>query len=150
MASEFIFVYGTLRKETATSMYRVLARYCEYFSEGYIQGRLYEIDSYPGVIESDNPNERVKGELYRLNDCKHVLSQLDEYEECSDAYPQPHEYVRKQVLVSLEGGGSVMAWVYIYNKDVSSHQLIESGDYLEFYSANIERNTLTKPSKRTP
>ncbi len=95
MSNEFIFVYGTLRKETATAMYHVLARYCEYFSDGYMQGKLYEVDGYPGAIESDDPDNKVQGELYKIVSPELVLPQLDEYEECTDKYPQPHEYVRK-------------------------------------------------------
>jgi gamma-glutamylcyclotransferase (GGCT)/AIG2-like uncharacterized protein YtfP len=51
MAIEFIFVYGTLRKEAATNMYSVLARHCEYFSDGYFYGKLYEVNNYPAAIE---------------------------------------------------------------------------------------------------
>jgi gamma-glutamylcyclotransferase (GGCT)/AIG2-like uncharacterized protein YtfP len=40
MAIEFIFVYGTLRKETATNMNALLSRYGNYFSDGYLQGTL--------------------------------------------------------------------------------------------------------------
>ena len=111
MDNEFIFVYGTLRKEIATNMYHVLAYHCEYFFNGHMQGKLYEVNGYPGVIESDNPSDKVYGELYRIVDSELVLTQLDEYEECTDKYPEPHEYIRKKLLISLSGGVSVPAWV---------------------------------------
>lgn len=44
--------------------------------------------------------------------------------------PHPHEYSRKQLSIELIGGGSVVAWVYLYNHDVSKLQQILSGDYL--------------------
>ena len=65
-----------------------------------------------------------------MHDRKPVLAWLDEYEECSDSFPLPHEYSRKQLSIELVGGGSVFAWVYLYNHDVSKLQLIISGDYL--------------------
>lgn len=135
MAIEFIFVYGTLRKETATSMYHMLARHCEYFSDGHMQGKLYEVNGYPGAIESDNPNDKVYGELYRIVSNGLVLPELDEYEECTDQYPEPHEYIRKKLPISLFGGGSTTAWVYVFNHDVSNLMQIESGDYLNYLNA---------------
>ena len=130
MAPEFIFVYGTLRKKIASNMHHVLAGHCEYFSDGAMQGTLYEVCGYPGAVESGDANDKVSGELYKMLDRKLVLDRLDEYEECSDRFPMP-EYSRKQLLIELIGGSdSVVAWVYLYNHDVSKLQQIISGDYL--------------------
>ncbi len=131
-AIEFIFVYGTLRQKSVTSMSRMLARHCEYVSDAYMQGKLYEVKGYPGAIESDHPNDKVYGELYKIPGSGLVLAELDEYEECTDQHPQPHEYIRKKRPISLFGGGSVTAWVYVFNHDVSQLMKIESGDYLNY------------------
>jgi gamma-glutamylcyclotransferase (GGCT)/AIG2-like uncharacterized protein YtfP len=130
MAAEFVFVYGTLRKQMASDMYHVLARYCDYFSDGVMRGKLYEVCGYPGAIESGDANDKVSGELYKMHDPKLVLAQLDEYEECSDRFPIPHEYSRKRLSIELGCGDSVVAWVYLYNHDVSKLQQLFSGDYL--------------------
>ena len=130
MASEFIFVYGTLRKALVSSMAHVLTRHCEYVSLGEIQGRLYDLGQYPGAIESLNLGERVKGEIYRITHPELALPVLDDYEECSDDYPQPHEYLRRKITVRLPTGEGVLAWVYLYNHDVSSLTRIELGDYV--------------------
>ena len=130
MAAEFIFVYGTLRKQMASDMHHVLAKHCDYFSDGVMHGRLYEVCGYPGAIESSDTKDKVSGELYKMHDRKLVLARLDEYEECSDRFPMPHEYSRKPVAIELSGGDSVVAWVYLYNHDVSKLQQIFSGDYL--------------------
>ncbi len=130
MTNEFIFVYGSLRKEAASSMYYILARHCQFFAEGYLQGKLYEVDGYPGAIESLGQNDKVFGELYRINSRELVFSALDDYEECAAHYPEPHEYERKQVPISLFEGGSITAWVYLFNYNVSNLIQIESGDYL--------------------
>jgi gamma-glutamylcyclotransferase (GGCT)/AIG2-like uncharacterized protein YtfP len=129
-ATEFIFVYGTLLKQMASSMYDVLAGYSEFFSVGAMRGILYEVSGYPGAIESREGNDKVFGELYKMLDQKLVLARLDDYEECSDKFPVPHEYIRKQLSIELSGGGSVVAWVYLYNHDVSKLQQIMSGNYL--------------------
>jgi gamma-glutamylcyclotransferase (GGCT)/AIG2-like uncharacterized protein YtfP len=129
VAPEFIFVYGTLRKQIASDMHLVLAKHCEYFSEGVMQGTLYEVYGYPGAIESSDANDKVFGELYEMLDRKRVLALLDEYEECSDNFSMPHEYSRKPISIELTGGGSVVAWVYLYNHDASNLRQIISGVY---------------------
>jgi gamma-glutamylcyclotransferase (GGCT)/AIG2-like uncharacterized protein YtfP len=129
VAPEFIFVYGTLRKQMASDMHRVLANHCEYFSDGVMQGTLYEVCGYPGAIGSSDANDKVFGELYKMLDRKRVLALLDEYEECSESFSMPHEYSRKPISIELIGGGSVVAWVYLYNHDVSNLQQIISGVY---------------------
>ena len=130
MAAEFIFVYGTLRKQMASDMHHVLARHCDYFSDGVMRGKLYEVCGYPGAIESGDANDKVSGELYKMHDPKLVLARLDDYEECSDRFPMPQEYSRKRLSIELGCGDSVVAWVYLYNHDVSKLQQIFSGDYL--------------------
>jgi len=129
MATEFIFVYGTLRKQIASSNHHLLANHCAYFSEGVMSGKLYEVCGYPGAIESSDANHKVFGELYKMLDQQSLLERLDEYEECSDRFPVPHEYSRKQRSIELVSGDSVVAWVYLYNHDVSTRQQIISGDY---------------------
>lgn len=131
MPLELLFVYGTLRRQIASNMQQVLADYCEYYSYGVMRGKLYEVRGYPGAIESSNANDKVFGELHGILDRQRVLAQLDDYEECSNKFPRPHEYIRKQLSVELIGGGATMAWVYLYNRDVSKLRQIVSGDYLK-------------------
>ena len=133
MSCRFIFVYGTLRKEISSSMYHVLTSHSEYYGDGFIQAKLYEIDEYPGAIETENQESKVKGELYKIINEAQLLSKLDEYEESSNNFPQPHEYVRKKLPVSLINGGKVMAWVYFFNHDTSNFTQIMSGDYLSYF-----------------
>jgi gamma-glutamylcyclotransferase (GGCT)/AIG2-like uncharacterized protein YtfP len=130
VATEFIFVYGTLRKQIASSKQYLLANYCAYFSAGVMSGKLYEVCGYPGAIESSDAGHKVFGDLYKILDQQSLLERLDEYEECSDRFPVPHEYSRKQRSIELVSGDSVVAWVYLYNYDVSTLQQIISGDYL--------------------
>jgi gamma-glutamylcyclotransferase (GGCT)/AIG2-like uncharacterized protein YtfP len=129
---EFIFVYGTLRSRTASRMRETLMLHCEYFSDGHMQGKLYEVGHYPGAVESQFSVDRVYGELYRIVDNDSVLTRLDDYEECTDHFPEPHEYIRNQIPITLAGGDTVIAWAYIYNRDISQLKHINSGDYLTY------------------
>jgi gamma-glutamylcyclotransferase (GGCT)/AIG2-like uncharacterized protein YtfP len=117
MRTAFIFVYGTLRKAINHSHHEVLARHSDYIAEGYFQGKLYEVNAYPAVIESDNPQDKVYGELYKMQNSDLVLSALDVYEECTEQFPKLHEYYRKKLPITLLKGNNISAWVYIFNHD---------------------------------
>ncbi|MEY3760929.1 MAG: hypothetical protein RIR39_2420 [Pseudomonadota bacterium] len=93
-------------------------------------GKLYEVRGYPGAIESSDANHKVFGELYKILDQQPLLECLDGYEECSDRFPMPQEYSRKQCSIELVSGDSIVAWVYLYNHDVSKLRQIISGDYI--------------------
>jgi gamma-glutamylcyclotransferase (GGCT)/AIG2-like uncharacterized protein YtfP len=133
MAIEFIFVYGTLRRETATNMNDVLIRYSDYFSAGYLQGKLYEVNGYPAAIESNNPQDKVYGEIYKIRNSCLLLPELDTYEECTQQFPEPHEYIRKKLTITLFDGSYISAWVYIFNHNVENLIPISSGDYINYF-----------------
>lgn len=125
---DLLFIYGTLRRGHA--MHRLLDG-CVPHAPGRIGGRLYAVAGYPGLVLSDQPDERVVGELVQMPDPDAALSRLDAYEECSPAFPEPHEYVRTLLPIELESGGTVQAWVYLYNHAVDGLPLIASGDFLQ-------------------
>ena len=127
---EYIFVYGTLRKDSPQPMARLLVSHSQYIGEASIQGALYDLGRYPGVLE--HQGYRTFGELFRLEEPEKILPPLDDYEECSAAYPEPTLYLRKLCPVLLEDGSTVDAWVYVYNRQVTGCTLIEEGRYLEY------------------
>ncbi len=130
MATEYIFVYGSLRKDIPSPARAVLDDHAEYIGEALFRGKLYEIDWYPGVIPSDNENDVVHGEVYKMVDRFEVLSKLDRYEGCSPMDPKPHAFIRKQVPVILERD-EITAWIYLYDLPVDGLTQIPSGDYLK-------------------
>lgn len=126
-----LFVYGSLRR-SPEGTHRFLLPYAEYVADGYMQGRLYEVDGYPGAVETADVHEHVQGEVYRVLAPEGLFERLDRYEECDPAFAHPHEYVRKAVQVTLSGGGSVTAWVYVFNRSTAGLRHIISGDYREY------------------
>ncbi len=131
MSCDYLFVYGSLRKDHSSPASEVLDNYAEFVGEATFQGKLFKIDWYPGVIASDDPNDIVFGEVYKISDKNKVLPKLDRYEGCSPTDPKPHAFVRKQRLVTLDNGGTIDAWIYLYMRPVSGKDRIDSGDYLE-------------------
>jgi gamma-glutamylcyclotransferase (GGCT)/AIG2-like uncharacterized protein YtfP len=120
-----IFVYGSLMSNSGYPMGERLAREAERLGEATIQGRLYAISWYPGVVESETAGEQAHGEVYRLNDAAAALAWLDEYEGSAPA--GPNEYERVERPVKLTDGRTILAWVYLYRASVAKAARIDSG-----------------------
>ncbi len=129
--SDLLFVYGTLRKGNQNAMAKYLAENAEFITDGWFQGRMYQVSYYPGVVASDNPSHRVHGEIYRLKDSQSMLKVLDEYEECGANHAQPTEYQRtKTCIQTLDGGILEPVWIYLYHWPLQEKALIETGDFI--------------------
>ncbi len=127
---DYLFIYGTLRNELHASQRRALMQCCDYLETGYMRGKLYDMGGYPGAVESTNANDRIIGEIYKVHNGDELWPRLDTYEECDSRFPEPHEYIRKRVQVYTKKGERIAAWMYLYNRDISSLKRIASGDYV--------------------
>jgi gamma-glutamylcyclotransferase (GGCT)/AIG2-like uncharacterized protein YtfP len=140
MKIEFLFVYGTLRRKGDSRMHRRLARHGDFVDQATYQGRLYRISRYPGVVASDDPADRVHGEVYRLRHPDLLLSRLDKYEETGPGFRQPTEYVRLSQQIRLGGGRILSAWVYVYNRPVRGLRRLPGGDFHGVTSIQHQQN----------
>lgn len=132
MVNECLFVYGTLRSDISREQNNLLQTQAVFISAAHLQAKLYEVAGYPGAIYSENPADKVYDELYELIDSNQILTQMDNYEECASSFPEPHEYIRTQLPISLADSRLMMAWVYLYNRDISTLREIKTGDYASF------------------
>jgi len=130
--NELLFVYGTLRRGFANPVRNVLDEHASLLSPASLRGKLFEIDGYPGVILSKDPDDLVYGEVYITKNREVLFALLDNYEESSEDYPHPQEYERKKVWVTLINGEKKKAWAYLYNWKVNGRVRIYSGDYLKY------------------
>jgi len=87
------------------------------------------VSHYPGLVLSSDPGDCVVGEIYQLTQDS-VLSVLDDYEECAEHHPYPHEYQRQLCQVQSEQFGLVNAWVYLYQLTTAHLNPLVSGDFL--------------------
>jgi crotonobetaine/carnitine-CoA ligase len=127
--AELLFVYGTLRAGTGHPKQTLLARGADYVGRARFGGRLHRVAHYPGLVETDVPSEFVVGDVFRLRDPATLLRELDAYEGCHPDDPAaPYARVRREVR--LEAGGTVTAWLYLYNRSIDTLERIESGDFL--------------------
>jgi gamma-glutamylcyclotransferase (GGCT)/AIG2-like uncharacterized protein YtfP len=115
MNPDYIFVYGTLRRDANSEMPHLLAKYAEFVDDAVFRGKLYQIDYYPGAVPSDDPNDVVQGEVYLFRQADVALPLLDQYEEFGPEFPEPNEYSRQKQSVLLKSGRLVTAWVYVYS-----------------------------------
>ncbi len=128
--AEYLFVYGSLRKNTQDRLHPLLQGHADFLQFASIPGQLYEIDHYPGAVNCSNQQAyRIYGEIYQILNPETLLASLDLYEECSTDFPTPHEYSRCQLEVSLSEHKAIKAWVYLYNRPVTGLTQIISGDY---------------------
>ncbi|MGH6739212.1 MAG: gamma-glutamylcyclotransferase family protein [Bradyrhizobium sp.] len=131
MISDRLFVYGTLMRGYVHPMAKLLSANADFLGEARCRGRLYMVKHYPGLVRSDEANEIVHGELYRLREAEALLREFDMYEACGEGFPEPTQYVRQMFSVTLADGSASEAWTYIYNWPVAKLKLIESGRFLQ-------------------
>ena len=118
-----LFVYGTLRKAFDHPMHRLLRAHANFVGTGTFQGKLYDLGRFPGAVSSNEPPDKVLGEIYRLRDAEETFRILDEYEGTA--------FSRNRVSMRNNDGKKIGVWIYLYNRRVSKARMIPSGDYTE-------------------
>ena len=131
MTSDLLFVYGTLMRGYEHPMARLLSANADFLGEASCCGRLYMVKHYPGLLLSDDAADIVFGELYRLRAVEDMLREFDMYEACGEGFPEPTQYVRQMLILTLADGSTREAWTYIYNWPVAGLARIESGRFLK-------------------
>jgi gamma-glutamylcyclotransferase (GGCT)/AIG2-like uncharacterized protein YtfP len=128
--SDLLFVYGTLMRGYEHPMARLLSANAEFLGEASCRGKLYKVKHYPGLVLSNDAGDIVFGELYRLRAVDDLLREFDMYEACGEGFPEPTQYVRQMLPVTLADGSKRDVWTYIYNWPVTGLSRIESGRFL--------------------
>jgi pyruvate carboxylase len=127
---EYLFVYGTLRRDCGNDLHRLIARNSDYVGMATYQGQMYQVSDYPGIIPSEDKKDEVVGELYLLSNTIKLLNVLDEYEEFDPESSAKSLFVREHVTVNLKGK-EITSYAYLYNKKIDPKTRIASGDYLK-------------------
>jgi gamma-glutamylcyclotransferase (GGCT)/AIG2-like uncharacterized protein YtfP len=122
--TSYLFAYGTLRRGAREPARELLAGHAMFVGMGWIRAKLYDLGAYPGAVPSEQPTDRVYGEIHRLRQAAAVFKRLDQYE--------GEHFKRQQVSVSVSTGKKISAWVYLYRGPVKETKRIPSGDYLAF------------------
>jgi len=124
-----LFVYGSLLR-SRDGKWHPLLHDADFLGEARVEGRLFEVAGYPGMVLERGSS--VRGELYRLRNPELALQSLDEYEEFSPSFSEPSEYRRVIAIATTDLGKQVNAWVYLYNWPTAGLRAIPTGDYRQF------------------
>jgi len=131
MTSDLLFVYGTLMRGFDNPMAQLLSRSADFIGAARCRGRLYRVTHYPGLVLSDDADDVVFGELFRLRQPAELLREFDMYEACGEGFAEPTEYLRQRLAVTGDDGAVSEAWTYVYNWPVDALSRIASGSFLE-------------------
>lgn len=122
--SPHLFVYGTLM--SGGENHHLLARKAELVGPGKMRGRLFRVDYFPGLVDSDDSAETVVGEVWRLVD-PDLICELDDFEGCTEVPPL---FARASRTVEIDSECTLAAcWVYLYARSTAGLRLIPSGDW---------------------
>ena len=124
--TELLFIYGTLlpglRLERAMDG-------AQHLGPAKVKGRLYDIGSYPGLVEGE---DLVAGEIYRL-DPQH-LRRLDEVEEMVADDQDASLFWRVRIQIASGAHATQWVWCYRYNRSVKGLRAVTQGDYRAYLS----------------
>ncbi|HKK75083.1 MAG TPA: gamma-glutamylcyclotransferase family protein [Saprospiraceae bacterium] len=132
--SDYIFVYGSLMATVRSRVARTFHEQAEFVGAGQIQGILYDLGQYPGLILSAEEHY-VQGHVFRLLNKDTLLPFLDEYEGLIPEQPELSEYRREIAQVKISDQ-PYHCWMYLYNQSTNDLPLIESGNYLHYLENN--------------
>jgi gamma-glutamylcyclotransferase (GGCT)/AIG2-like uncharacterized protein YtfP len=135
---EYLFVYGTLRKDYDLKLKDKVSDDLQYVGQGKVGAVMYDIGQYPGavkrkVIKTKSQTVReIIGDVFLINNPRKVFGVLDKYEGYSEKNIKSSEFVRKRNRVKLNSGKNINAWIYWYNYDPSDKPKIGNKDYLNY------------------
>ena len=127
--TDLVFFYGTLMSGFKRPGRASIDRSLTPVGRGFIQATLFDLGIYPAAIPASD--ERVIGEVHRMQDVDGVLAALDEIEGFRPGQPDASLYTRVETAVTFDDGRVEPAWAYFYNAPLGRAQRIESGDYLQ-------------------
>jgi gamma-glutamylcyclotransferase (GGCT)/AIG2-like uncharacterized protein YtfP len=128
----YIFVYGTLRAESAHPMARRLRARARHIGQGTAPGRLYDMGWYPAAVFDEGEKRRIIGDVFALKTGGRLLAELDAYESGDP------NYARVRLQVKLAKRGMVEAWAYSVS-EAPKARLIPSGDFIAHRNARRPR-----------
>jgi gamma-glutamylcyclotransferase (GGCT)/AIG2-like uncharacterized protein YtfP len=133
---DHLFVYGTLRAESAHPMAHRLRVGARHIGKGSAPGLLYDFGSWPGAFFALEERYRVIGSVFALRPNSRLLADLDKYEGVIPANGEEREFPEAEGLfhriaieVALDKGGGVEAWTYGL-KQPPRARLIGTGDFI--------------------
>src|SRR5688500_15217650 len=121
---DHLFAYGTLIPGCEPPHMRGACAGMRVVGEGTVPGVLYDLGRFPGVVEGDGT---VRGIVLRVPEA--AWPALDAYEACPGPDCEDGLFRRIRTTATLDGGGRVECWLYVYARDVTGRPVVGSGDW---------------------
>jgi gamma-glutamylcyclotransferase (GGCT)/AIG2-like uncharacterized protein YtfP len=131
-----LFVYGTLRPESAYPMARRLQAQAKLLGRASARGILYDFGRYPGALFQPEHRDRILGHVLALRNAERLLKELDAYEGITDP---ASGFRRLEIEVRLEKGGRIDAWAYGLSEPPARARRIGSGDFIAHVRSGTPR-----------
>ena len=128
----YLFVYGTLRKEFGLQISKDIKGDISYIGSAAINGALYDIGEYPAALPIEDSSSKIIGEIYQVIHPRKVFKLLDEYEGYDRKHIAKSEYYRRREILEMENGDKICAWIYWYNFPINNKRRIRQNDYLQY------------------
>lgn len=138
--THFLFVYGSLRSGFRSPAYEYISQFFSFAANGQVKGSLYDMGEYPAAVPGAE-DKYIIGELYAIKnpaEFSWAIGQLDDYEGVTVEPGEAQLYRRDIADVETEKG-TVKAWIYWYNGDISGRPQIATGDVLEYLNNKNNR-----------
>ena len=127
--SDYLFSYGTLQPELAPGEIATAVKRLRRVGTGFVCGVMYDLGEYPGLILGGNATQQIEGSVFRIPGDTSVLDELDAYEEYDPKFPESSLFVRVQHPVEMSDGRTLDCWMYLYNRDTASANVVSSGAF---------------------
>jgi gamma-glutamylcyclotransferase (GGCT)/AIG2-like uncharacterized protein YtfP len=101
-----------------------------FVGEGSIAGRIYNLGEYPGAVPDPHSERTIFGRVFELRNPEGMLLVFDDYEGYRKDAPSESLFVRQQLMIRLEGGRRIRAWMYVYQGICDGRAEITSGRWL--------------------
>ncbi|MGC7872075.1 gamma-glutamylcyclotransferase family protein [Desulfosporosinus sp. SYSU MS00001] len=110
-----IFVYGTLLSGRVN--HPRFLKDQQFLGSAILEGyNLYNIGWFPGAIKSGKSDDKVRGEVYRIDD--NTLRRIDFLEDNGELY------LRRYEKVKMIDGSTLEAFVYEFQKEVQEENMV--------------------------
>ena len=130
-AVRHLFVYGLLKSGSTNGHGEPerarLNREATLLGPASIRGQLYDLGSFPGLVDSDDGRDLVHGEVYLLRTPAETFLWLDDYEDYFAHDLARSLYAREMRPVLLSTREALKAWVYVYVSSREAATRIASG-----------------------
>jgi gamma-glutamylcyclotransferase (GGCT)/AIG2-like uncharacterized protein YtfP len=123
----YLFSYGTLQPGRAPAEIAPLVAKLRALGEGAVRGVLYDLGDYPGTLLDSSAEGTIAGSVLELPEDESILAELDEYEGFDPGAPGQSLFVRVPHPVTLASGGTLVCWIYVYNRETAGVRVLNSG-----------------------